>query len=92
MKWIEFIKVQTPANPNQVLNRELLGLARNLTNKPGLTDVAVSRHASIPGDFAMFLSWDTDELEISGSEIGLNVGQVLRKHGLVNHSVWLSTE
>ena len=89
MKWIEFIKVQTPGNQNQFLNQEMLKITCSLANKVGLIDVCFSHHSSLLGDFALFLFWESDYKDASGSRTGLNVKRVLNKYGLVNHSVWL---
>jgi hypothetical protein len=89
MKWIEFIKVQTSVNQDQLFEQDLKNLVKSITRKNGLDKVIVVRHSSISGDYALFLFWESKSADLSGSNIGLNVGQIFKKYGLVNHSVWL---
>ena len=89
MKWIEFIKVQTSIDQDQLFEQDLKNLIKSIPRKNGLDKVIVVRHGSIVGDYALFLFWKTRDVDQTGSGIGLNVAQILKKYGLVNHSVWL---
>jgi hypothetical protein len=89
MKWIEFIKVQTSIDQDQLFEQDLKNLIKSIPRKNGLDKVIVVRHGSIVDDYALFLFWKTRDVDQAGSGIGLNVAQILKKYGLVNHSVWL---
>ncbi len=89
MKWIEFIKIQTSVNQNQHFEQDLETIIKSIPRRNGLDEMIVVRHGSISGDFALFLYWETEAADLSGSCVGLIVAQVLKKYGLVNHSVWL---
>ena len=88
MKWIEFIKVQAAGIQGQTAIPELLELTAELKKTPGLVEAEVYDEASAYGDFAVLLLWDTDQPQQEGSMQGLNLKQVLKKFGLVSHSVW----
>lgn len=89
MKWIEFIKVQAAGTQGQTAIPELLELTAELKKSPGLVEADVYDRASVYSDFAVLLLWDTDQPQQEGSMEGLNLKQILKKFGLVNHSVWV---
>ena len=89
MRWLEFIKVQAAATQGQAAVPKLLDLVSDLKKTPGLVEASVCGHASDYGDFAILLLWDTDQSQRRGSLVGLNLNQVLKKFGLVSHSVWI---
>ena len=88
MKWMEFMKVQTAGTQGQTAMPRLLELTANLKKTPGLLESGVYNQASGYGDFAVLLLWDTDQPQQEGSMEGLNLQQILKQFGLVNHSVW----
>jgi hypothetical protein len=89
MKWLEFIKVQAAGTQGQTVIPELLEITAELKKSPGLVETDVYDRASAYGDFAVLLLWDTDQPQHQGSVEGLNLKQILKKFGLVNHSVWI---
>jgi hypothetical protein len=89
MKWIEFIKVQAAGTQGQAALPELSELTADLKKTPGLVEADVYDRASAYGDFAVLLLWDTDQPQQEGSMEGLHLKQILKKFGLVNHSVWI---
>ena len=92
MRWMETIKVHSATGKEQVIADELMALAKQVqksANGQGLQEAMVSRHASVPGYFALRLYWDNDHLEPRGSLVGLSLTQSLKVFGLVNHSIWI---
>jgi hypothetical protein len=89
MRWLEFIKIQAAATQGQAVVPKLLDLVSDLKKTPGLVEASVCGHASVYGDFAILLLWDTDQSQRRGSPVGLNLNQFLKKFGLLSHSVWI---
>lgn len=92
MRWLETIKVQSATGKEKTTENELTLLVREIrknTDRQGLRAATVSRHASVSGYFALRLLWDTDDLQASGSSLGMNLAQSLKTFGIVNHSVWI---
>ena len=89
MKWLELIKVKAARFPKEAAAYRLLAFAKDIENSPGLSAADVYAHASVNGDFAISLLWDTDPPQPTGSLRGLNLREALKKYGLVDHSVWL---
>jgi hypothetical protein len=87
MKWLEIIVVRTPGRPEQPIH-ELKKVAASL-KAPGLIEAVLYNHASIPGDLALALRWDTEEPKAWGSDLGLGMMGELKHLGLVDHSVWI---
>ena len=92
MKWLEFIKVRSAGNREQLNVSELLNRVAERLKTPGLVKSEVYAHASIPGDLGLILFWDTDRPRFEGSDLALNLVQELKRSGLVDHSVWIMSD
>lgn len=93
MKWLESIKLQTASGLESRTEEELAALVKDVRNNPdslGLLAAVFYNHASIPGCFAMQLTWDTETPKIQGSLLGLRLTQTVKFFGMVDHSVWIS--
>ena len=88
MKWIEWIKLQT-ANISETTVHHLAGLSQEIADTPGLIAVEVYAHASVTGDVAFLLLWETEQPQHQGSLVGVQLAGELRKVGLVAHTVWI---
>lgn len=92
MRWSETIKVQSATGKEETTENELNILVREVqknTDRQGLREATVLSHASVPGYFALLLFWDNDDIQASGSLLGMNLTQSLKVFGLVDHSVWI---
>jgi hypothetical protein len=93
--WLEMIKIQAAIGKEDSASKELKALNQNVLKNPdcsGLIEVVIYTHASVPGQFAICLGWETEHPQTAGSLIGLNVSQTLKALGLVDHSVWIEKE
>lgn len=88
MKWMEWIKLQT-ANISETTVHYLAGLSQEIADTPGLVAVEVYAHASVTGDVAFLLLWETDRPQPQGSLVGIQLAGELKKLGLVAHTVWI---
>ena len=92
MKWLETIKVETASGLENKTEEELAALIKTVPNNPdalGLLETVLYNHASVPGCFAMQLTWDTETPKIQGSLLGLRLTQTVKSFGMVDHSVWV---
>ena len=95
MKWLETIKVQTASGLESRAEDELAALVEDVLNNShasGLLETVLYSHASVPGCFAMQLSWDTETPKIQGSLLGLRLTQTVKSFGMVDHSVWIGKQ
>ena len=53
-----------------------------------LEDATMHLNAAIPGDTSLLLHWN-GTLEPGGSALASGMKHQLKRHGLVNHSVWV---
>lgn len=93
MKWLELIKVQAASGREGKTEEELAGLAKDILHNTGssdLLDTVLYNHASIPGCFAVQLTWDTEAPRIQGSLMGLRLTQTVKFFGLGDHSIWIA--
>jgi len=88
MRWLEIIILRTAGNPEPPSCQ--LGQITCSLRAPGLEEAVLYNHAFIPGDLALALHWDTEEPRSRGSDLALGLMQELKRHGLVDHSVWIT--
>ena len=71
----------------------IVDLVRRAAGGPGgLPSVAIYRHSKVEGDLLIHLVGDEPNRGDMPSELGLGLASLLRMHGLVEHSVWVSPE
>ena len=87
MKWQEIIVLRTAVMADQPIH--LLKHAAGSSLAPGLKEISVCSHASIPGDFAITLLWETEKSKPWGSDLAIGLIQELKSLGLVDHSIWI---
>jgi hypothetical protein len=88
MIWMEFIKVQTArSNVAEILKKFVLECKKC----KGLLDAKVFNNALVD-DCSLCLLWKTKRYEPQGSSVGLHLSNILKKYGLVDHSVWVEKE
>ena len=87
MKWQEIIVLRTAVMADQPIH--LLKHAAGSSLAPGLKEISVCSHASIPGDFAITLLWETEKSKPWGSDLAIGLVQELKNLGLVDHSIWI---
>ena len=87
MNWLEMIVLRTAGRADQPIHflKQLAGSSL----VPGLKEASVCRHASIPGDFAITLIWETKKTKPWGSDLAIGLVQELKSLGLVDHSIWI---
>lgn len=89
MEWLEIIKVQGALAGYRNADAELLKQLSQDTNSTDLISIRVYTHASVANDLVITLQWDTDLPSETGSTLALNLARELKRHGLVDHSVWI---
>ena len=89
MKWVEEIKLRAAVQKKAEALHSLTGLGSELRSTPGLTAIRVFVHATICGDYALHLTWDTPDAHNQGSPLGLRLKERLRPLGLLEHAVWI---
>jgi len=87
MKWLEIIVLRTTGMADQPIH--LLKHVAGSSPAPGLKEASVCSHASIPGDFALTLLWETEKTKPWGSDLAIGLIQELKSLGLVDHSIWI---
>jgi hypothetical protein len=65
---------------------------KTATEGDGLPEVRVYRHARVEGDLLIHIHRRGPHEGIEASELGIRLASVLRAHGMVEHSVWISSE
>ena len=92
MKWIEEIKLRTAPHNEAETIRRLQDLVREIDGYKGLMQSRLYSHASIMGDFVLYLSWNTHFPETQGSPAYLGIKEFLKTLGLVGYSAWIEKD
>lgn len=87
MECIEIITLRA-ANSAELPLNYLRQVIRSLM-EPGLMKIDLLKHASIPGDIALALRWQKENLPTWGSGLALQIIQEIWNFGLIDHSIWL---
>ncbi|MBT8396650.1 MAG: hypothetical protein HKO65_00060 [Gemmatimonadetes bacterium] len=70
---------------------EIVDQVRKATGYPGGSPfVSIYRHSKVQGDLLVQVVSDDPNREAVTSELGIGLAALLRTHGLVEHSVWVS--
>ena len=91
MKWMEFIRLQT-ADISEAALKHVVALPQKIIATPGLAAAEVYEHASVAGDIALLLIWETERPQYHGSLVGLQLAGELKNFGLIAHAVWISVQ
>jgi hypothetical protein len=90
MRWTEIIRLRLSGKHYEFPIPKINFMKQGLNSKVhGLLEFRVFRNALTNGDFAIQLLWESDQPQLSGSLVGLNICQDLRKYGVVAHFVWI---
>ena len=90
MKWLEIIMLRTGGNVDPPIH--LLKQIAGPSLVPGQKEALVYSNASIPGDLAITLTWETDRTGPWGSDLAIGLVQELKHLGLVDHSIWIARQ
>ncbi len=91
MKWLEIIELRSAGSNSVSAMEELAMLIDEVNQDNKQQTVKLYVHASVKTDFSIHLVHDTEKVENTGSDLGLNIATNLKAFGLVNHNVWLET-
>jgi hypothetical protein len=94
MRWIEIIHLRTSDGSDRIASALSDYSKKDVGKEPGLVEVKFYKHASFDGDMSFLFIWETEYPELKGSRYALSVSQLIKKIGLIKHSVWVeqSTE
>jgi hypothetical protein len=87
MEWIEIIILRAAGSAEQPLDY-LRQILKSLM-EPGLMKADLLKHAAIPGDIALALRWQKENLRIWGSELAQQIIHEISSFGLIDHSIWI---
>lgn len=89
MEWLEMVSARTELDGDAY--GELVAQFQSPTDIPGLVDARIFRQVSVPNALMILLTWNSAVPQTWGSDLALGLIAELRKHGLVDHSIWHET-
>jgi hypothetical protein len=63
-----------------------------ISDAPGPVGVRIYRHARVENDLLVEIHREAEKGPAEASKLGLRVSSLLRRYGLVDHSIWLEVE
>ena len=89
MKWIEIIELRSVNSNRDLLNQELKHLIKELKQEAKQQAISVYSHIAVDSDFSIHLLHNSNDANVNGSPLGVQLVSSLKSFGLVNHSVWV---
>ena len=90
MAWIEIIKIRS--HSSSVNAGEIIGRLLEDYKSKRLRQVKIYNHVGVSNDLMVTLVWKNDEPDQWGSDLARALSQLLMRHGLVDHTVWLEND
>jgi hypothetical protein len=90
MKSLEIISVRMSL-PDPRLKEDLQAICREVRLSSAV-ELDVYTNGDFPGDLAIILLWPSASSMEEGTDLGNNLSAVLKRFGLVDHSVWVKAE
>lgn len=91
MKSLEIISLRA-SGPFEKEARKYMKKFCRIVKKHSLSEAVFYVHASIPGDLALVISSQSQEIENKGTYWGIYMADVLKQFGLVDYNCWLMIE
>ncbi len=88
MKWIEVIEVRLVVGNRQFMESQLRQLIEEV-KKTGKQTMNVYHRFMLDTDFSIHLFHDSENIEESGSSLGLYLISNFKEFGLVSHRIWI---
>jgi len=89
MEWVEIIRLRTQPDVEPSVIKWLKDLIHSIGGTPGLNEARIYTHSAVPGDVSLHIMWNTVQEILTESEIGLMAAEMLKKYGILDHTVWL---
>jgi len=89
MKRLEIVQLRLSRPRPSGLVRELRRQAAASGESEGLS---IYRHSTVASDLGIHLRFEMDEHETAPSDLGHRLAEMLREHGMVEHTVWIEAE
>lgn len=86
MKWIEIIDLRI----SEEFSEEVTELLATITAEVSPA-VTLYVHAFMYTDFSIHIKHESEKVDQSGSNLGMQIASSLKAYGLVNHNVWIET-
>jgi hypothetical protein len=89
MKWLEIISLRSLSDNQEQIKEQLHELLLDVMNHESRASLTIYSRVLIDSDFNIHLQHEGEEIETKGSSLGIYIASLLKKFGLVNHSVWV---
>lgn len=92
MMWLEVIHVRAADRERKRLPAILVQLIDEVREKKSCRKVKLFRRALLNTDVCLHLYHDSENLQDTGSPIGVHLAAALKPFGMVNHTVWKASD
>lgn len=88
MIWLEIISVRTAGRAERMNALELCKQIRSHQVAERSAKIMVFCNISYETDLSIHIHWDSGSMRPAKSSLGIQLTELLKHHGLVNHTVW----
>jgi len=94
LRWVEIVNVRVAATTAPSTLEGLFGdIRRNITSgAEGVVRLVIYRGSLVDSDWAIHIHRETAEGPMGRTALGLELADVVRPVGLVDHSIWIEAE
>jgi hypothetical protein len=92
MIWLEVIHVRVTDKEYDHLIPVFTDLMDEIREKQSCKKVKLYRRALLKNDVCLHLYHDSENAHLEGSPVGLHLAAMLKRFGMVNHTVWEQNE
>lgn len=92
MKWLEVIHLRYVNLDAEQIESFLAQLIDDVQREKGAPMFDFYRDANLKNDVCLQLHHGSREVAMSGSSMGIYISSLLKKYGMVDHTVWIARE
>lgn len=92
MMWLEVIHVRMSEQELDRLNPIFTQLIDEIRENESCRKVKLFKRALLETDACLHLYHDSENVQNTGSPVGLHLAAALKPFGMVNHTVWLADD
>ncbi len=88
MSWLEVIHLRMTDRQKEQCTLTVQHLVNEAKREGVCRKIKLYKRELVDTDLSIHLIYDTQQVEMSGSSLGIRIATALKKFGMINHTVW----
>ena len=89
MKLLEIIELRSVKVNKNDLEKQLNNIIQDLIKAKEIQKIKIYKRLRVDSDFSIHMFHESDDIDGSGSPLGLRLVAVLKEYGLINHKIFI---